>query len=163
MLNDLQLVPILQTWGEPHLIGSLAMGLMVVRDIDFNVLVPHVDAEIFHTAYLAIAPIAVHPRVFRLQYVSQAGPFNPDGPVSGRASTVASTVERRPANHGRLTCGRCNRCVPRSRSGMRVRRGLTPEMRVAILAIKREMKSNLQFEAVGIRSRHVYQAALSGV
>ncbi len=163
VLNDLQLVPILQRWGERHLIGSLAMGVMVIRDIDFNVLVPHVDAEIFHTAYLAIAPIAGHPRVFRLRYVSQLGPFNPDGSRVEEGFYCGIHCRAETGEPWKIDVWTLQ--PPRPEIALRdeVQRGLTPEMRVAILAIKREMKSNLQFEAAGIRSRHVYQAALSGV
>jgi len=55
VLDDLHLLSVLQTWGEPHLVGGMAMGLMVGRDIDFNVLVAQVGADTLRAAYAAIA------------------------------------------------------------------------------------------------------------
>jgi len=55
VLDDLHLLSVLQTWGEPHLVGGMAMGLMVCRDIDFNVLVAQVGADTLRAAYAAIA------------------------------------------------------------------------------------------------------------
>lgn len=163
VLTDLQLLPLLQTWGDPHLVGSLPMGLMMVRDIDFNVLVPHVDAATLRTAYLAIASIAVHPRVFRLRYVSQLRPFNPDGSrvEEGFYCGIHYRVEN--GEPWKIDVWTLEPSRPEIALRDEVRRALTPEMRAAVLVMKREMKSNLQYQAAGIRSRHVYQAALSGV
>lgn len=163
VLTDLQLLPILERWGEPHLIGSLAMGLMVVRDIDFNVLVPHVDAATLCTAYLAIAPIAVHPRVFRLRYVSQLGPFNPDG--SRVEEGFYCGIHYRAENGEPWKIDVWTLQPPRPEIALRdeVRRALTPEMRADILFMKREMKRDPRYDAAGIHSRHVYEAALEGL
>ncbi len=72
----------------------MAMGLMVTRDIDFNVVVDRVDATTLATAGMQLLPILTHPRVFRLRYASQLGSFNPDGTAIARGERSSIRYDR---------------------------------------------------------------------
>ncbi len=163
VLDDLHLLSVLQTWGEPHLVGSMAMGLMVCRDIDFNVLVAHVGADTLRAAYAAMTPVVVHPRVSRLRYASQLGQFNPDGsPVEeGFYCGIHYRAEtREPWKTDVWTL-----VPPRPEIALRdqITRELSAEMRAAILALKREVQQDARYAAAGVQSRYVYHAALEGI
>src|SRR3989344_9525652 len=47
ILEKLDLVNFLSQFGEVNIVGSYSLGLMVWRDIDFEVIVEKVDKEIF--------------------------------------------------------------------------------------------------------------------
>lgn len=163
VLDDLNLRPILAKWGIPHLIGSMAMGLMVSRDIDFNVVVECADATILAIAHAALLPITVHPRVFRLRFASQIGPFNLDGSTVEEGFYYGIHYQTAVGDDWKIDVWTVQPPRPEIAQAERVRAALDTEMRAAILAIKREMKANSSFRANGIHSRHVYDAALAGV
>jgi hypothetical protein len=75
VLVDLDLFERLGTVGRPVQTGSLALGLMVWRDIDVTVLCPTLAvAPIFE----ALRPLALHPRVRRLVFRNDTGHWNTD-------------------------------------------------------------------------------------
>jgi hypothetical protein len=75
VLADLDLFDRLETVGRPVQTGSLALGLMVWRDIDVTVLCPTLAvAPIFE----ALRPLALHPSVRRLQFRNDSGRWNAD-------------------------------------------------------------------------------------
>lgn len=75
VLLDLDLFERLGTVGRPVQTGSLALGLMVWRDIDVTVRCPTLAvAPIFE----ALRPLALHPRVRRLVFRNDTGHWNTD-------------------------------------------------------------------------------------
>ena len=75
VLEDLGLIARLSTAGEPVLVGSVAMGLMVWRDIDLTVLCPRLDLD---EVFALGAQIASHERVRGLQWRNDTGHWNQD-------------------------------------------------------------------------------------
>lgn len=76
LLNDLGLMTMLRQAGDPVRVGSSVMGLMVWRDIDFNVLCDPNTAE---GAMDALRPLLTHPYVHKLRYSNETGRFNVSG------------------------------------------------------------------------------------
>jgi hypothetical protein len=65
VLADLELLSLLEHVGRPVQVGSVALGLMVARDIDVTVLCPTLDtAAIFDV----VKPLAGHPRIRELRF-----------------------------------------------------------------------------------------------
>ncbi|MDO8498896.1 MAG: hypothetical protein Q7S44_03870 [bacterium] len=46
VLEDLDLMNLLKEFGEPHIVGSLALGVMTWRDIDLEIVVGKLDKEV---------------------------------------------------------------------------------------------------------------------
>ena len=46
VLDDLDLINLLKEYGEPQIVGSLALGLMTWRDIDLEIIVDKLDKEV---------------------------------------------------------------------------------------------------------------------
>ena len=78
VLDDLELVPLLQTVGDPIKVGSMALGLMVTRDIDMTVLCPELDAT---RVFEAIRALSSHPRVRELRFRNDTGHWNVTTPA----------------------------------------------------------------------------------
>jgi hypothetical protein len=75
VLADLALLPLLQGVGRPVQVGSVALELMVARDIDLTVCCPELDtATIFDT----VKPLAGHPRIRELRFRDDTGHWNVD-------------------------------------------------------------------------------------
>jgi hypothetical protein len=75
VLEDLGLLPLLERVGRPVQVGSVALGLMVARDIDLTVLCPSLDtAAIFD----ALRPLAGHRRIRELRFRDDTGAWNTD-------------------------------------------------------------------------------------
>lgn len=75
VLADLDLLVVVGTIGGPVVTGSLALGLMVWRDIDVTTLCPTLDpASVFEVA----RPLARHPRVRRVTFRDDTGAWNTD-------------------------------------------------------------------------------------
>lgn len=163
VLADLQLVPILAAWGTPHLIGSMAMQFMVSRDIDFNVLVDRVDAEVLAIAYGLLLPILKHPRVSRLWYASQLGRFNPDGTVEEEGFYCGVRYRTDAGEDWKIDIWTVQPPRPEIALVHRMQAFLTPELRLAIMRMKQHVKGEPSYARAGIHSRHVYDAALDGV
>ena len=75
VLDDLTLLPLLQEVGRPVQVGSVALGLMVARDIDVTVLCPVLDTT---TIFTVLAPLAGHPRIRELHFRDDTGHRNVD-------------------------------------------------------------------------------------
>jgi hypothetical protein len=75
VLAELELVPLLEQIGRPVQVGSVALGLIVARDIDLTVLCPLLDtAAIFDV----LRPLAGHPRIRELRFRDDTGSWNTD-------------------------------------------------------------------------------------
>ncbi len=163
VLADLQLTTILATWGTPHLIGSMAMGLMVARDIDFNVVVDSVDATTLATVGMQLLPILTHPRVFRLRYASQLGSFNPDGTAMEEGFYSGIHYRTAAGDDWKIDVWTVQPPRPEIALRDRVRAEFTCEARLAALRIKRRLRTEVSDVVRGVHSRHVYAAVLGGV
>jgi hypothetical protein len=75
VLADLGLFALLSALGQPVQVGSVALGLLVWRDIDVTVLGPELDAA---RAYVALQPLVSHPRVRQVQFRNDTGHWNED-------------------------------------------------------------------------------------
>lgn len=152
VVQDLQLRSILSACGEVMEVGSAAMGLMVARDIGIAV---RCETWTIEHVFAAGRMIAEHPRVFRMDFVNEAGPFTPAGLNPGYYWGVhyhdtdgaewkldlwfwppASPVDD--LQHVRDICAR-----------------LSPEARMAILWIKDGLR-----DRPGYRSLDIYEAVL---
>ena len=74
-IADLDLFPLLATVGRPVQTGSVALGLMVWRDIDVTILCPTLDLDV---ALEPLRSLAIHPRVRQVQFRNDTGPWNVD-------------------------------------------------------------------------------------
>jgi hypothetical protein len=92
--RDLGLRALLESTGEPVLVGSAALGLMVWRDLDFTVVCDGLDVD----AVAAVGSrLAMHPRIRQVVFRNDTGAWNadpgyPDGLYLGLSS-------RSPAGH----------------------------------------------------------------
>jgi hypothetical protein len=75
LLADLKLLDRLGAVGQPTLVGSVALGLMVWRDLDVTVLCPDLDTAAIHAA---MQPLAADPRLLRYECRIELGERNPD-------------------------------------------------------------------------------------
>ncbi len=75
VLADLELLPLLERLGRPVQVGSVALGLMVTRDIDLTVLCADLDAD---RVFDVVRPLAAHPRVRELRFRNDTGTWNAD-------------------------------------------------------------------------------------
>ncbi len=75
VLEDLELLPLLRTVGDPIKVGSMALGLMVQRDIDMTILCRELDPT---RVFEAIKSLSSHPRVRELRFRNDTGHWNVD-------------------------------------------------------------------------------------
>jgi hypothetical protein len=75
VLADLQLLQLLEEVGRPVQVGSVALGLMVARDIDLTVLCPTLETT---AIFSVLAPLAGHPRIRELRFRDDTGEWNVD-------------------------------------------------------------------------------------
>src|SRR5690242_2577612 len=73
-IAELNLPLLLSQVGKPEQIGSSVAGLMVWRDLDFNILCPHPTPDLI---FSAVRPLLVHPRVTKLHYHNDTGKYAP--------------------------------------------------------------------------------------
>jgi hypothetical protein len=154
---DLALDDALAALGEPHLVGSVALGLMVWPDLDITVICDALDVP---SLYLAAVGVVSHPRVRQLTFRNDSGAWNshpekyPDGVYWGidyrdgnRAWNIdiwfVADADRQPdLRHVR-------ELAPR----------LTPETRRAILDIKRAWVERPEYGRA-VTSFDIYTAVL---
>jgi hypothetical protein len=154
VLADLDLLATLGTVGTPVQVGSSALGLMVARDIDITTLCPALEAT---PTFEVVRPLAAHPRVRRLAFRNDTGPWKvdpryPDGLYWMVEYVTAAGIEWN-LDLWFLREGTTQFDLEDLRS-MPPR--LTPEARLAILRIK-EARHGLE------RDRHsfrIYEAVL---
>ena len=81
MLADLELLPLLGQLGRPVQVGSVALGLMVARDIDLTVLCADLDAA---RVFDVVRPLAAHPRIRELRFRNDTGDLERRSRLPGR-------------------------------------------------------------------------------
>ena len=74
LIVHLDLFTILSHAGKPEHIGSSVSGLMVWRDLDFNVLCPH---RSLRTVFETMQPLLTNPRVIKLHYSNESEGHTP--------------------------------------------------------------------------------------
>src|SRR5438046_10304774 len=74
LIVHLDLFTVLSHAGKPEQIGSSVSGLMVWRDIDFNVLCSH---RSLRTVCETMHPLLTNPRVTKLHYLNESEGHSP--------------------------------------------------------------------------------------
>lgn len=74
LIVHLDLFTLLSHAGKPEQIGSSVSGLMVWRDLDFNVLCAHRNLSL---VFETMQPLLVNPHVTRLDYANESGAHVP--------------------------------------------------------------------------------------
>lgn len=161
VLADLDLVRLLEAVGRPVIVGSVALGLMVWRDVDFNVMCDDLDPD---RIFAAVRPLAAHPGVSRLRFANEHGPLNATWSESDggfywgvhffTGGTLAGNRWKidlwfLPESETRPEFALIERCA----------RELTPETRLAILRIKDEWHDHPAYRKT-VLSVHIYDAVL---
>ena len=90
VVEKLDLISLLGRVGRVEQFGSSVSGLMVWRDIDFNVYSPDLTID---EAYAVIQPLLTHPRVVGLLYMNEHGHRNPTGRLRDDRFFFAVTYE----------------------------------------------------------------------
>ena len=148
VLDDLDLLPLLQSVGRPVQVGSVALGLMVAPDIDLTILCRELDAD---ALFNAIGPLAGHPRVRELHYRNDTEHWNtdadyPDGVYWGLRYRSEAGVEWNldlwfiQQDSRQFDLDHLEVLPPR----------LTPEKRIAILEIKEACLGRPWYSSYGI-------------
>lgn len=75
VLEGLGLLSLLEKVGRPVQVGSVALGLMVARDIDITTLCPELETTVIFDLG---RPLAEHPRVRTLFFRNDTGSWNID-------------------------------------------------------------------------------------
>jgi hypothetical protein len=78
VLADLDLTSRLRAIGEPTLVGSAALGVMVRRDLDLTVSCPRLDGSTTAAVATLGADLALHERVRQVQIRDDTGAWNTD-------------------------------------------------------------------------------------
>jgi hypothetical protein len=155
--TDLALDDVLGALGEPHLVGSAALGLMVWPDLDMTVVCDALDVA---TLYLAAVELVIHPRVRQLMFRNDSGPWNsdpatyPDGIYWG----IDYRTERRTWTIDIWFVADADR-QPDLRHVRELRPRLTPPARRAILNIKRAWVERPEYGR-SVTSFDIYTAVL---
>ena len=159
--RDLRLDEVLTDVGTPTVVGSTALGVMVRRDLDVDVVCPRLDAAVAASVAGVGARLATHERVRVVTFRNDCGVWNqepeayPDGLYLGvECRTPAGAVwnldiwfldepHRQPSTTHLTT----------------LRPRLTDENRAAIIEIKQALAGRLEYGTT-IRSFDVYRAVL---
>ena len=157
VIADLDLVRLLGSVGRPVQTGSVALGLMVWRDIDLTVLCPTLDHG---TIFEAVRPLAGHPGVCALRFRDDTGRWNvdpayPDGlywAIDYRA------VDGEPWNLD-LWFLRDGTTQFDLEHLISLRPRITPAARLAILRIKDAWHGRPEYRTT-VRSYDIYEAVL---
>ena len=80
-IAELDVPTILGHAGSVYLVGSFVSGLMVWRDLDFNVLCPGLSSD---QVFTILSPLLQHPRMKLVRYLNQRGAFSPPDPMDER-------------------------------------------------------------------------------
>ena len=99
--QDLMLMELAQPLGDPVLVGSAALGLMVWRDLDVTVVCPGLDID----AVVQVGSrLALHPRIREVVFRNDTGAWNTNtNPTYPYGLYSASLIARLAAMTGRAT------------------------------------------------------------
>jgi hypothetical protein len=156
---DLELDDVLAGLGEPHLVGSAALGLMVWPDLDITVVCHALDiAELSRAAVVLVS----HPRVRQLTLRNDSGAWNihPDKYPDGVYWGIDYRDGQRRWKIDVWFVADADR-QPDLRHVRELGPRLTPETRDAILDIKRAWVSRPEYGQT-VTSFDIYTAVLDG-
>lgn len=159
LIQTLSLRALLESLGPTELVGSVASGLMVWRDIDFCVDCPGLVLE---RAWDALRPLLTSPRVARLDYRNETGARAPDGdPIDQRLYFVLR-YETAPGVEWKIDLSLWTVESPRAPGELlaEMERCLNEETRLAILWIK-DVYHRLPIYPDDIGGFEVYDAVLN--
>ena len=154
---DLALDEVLGAIGEPHLVGSAALGLMVWPDLDMTVVCGDLDVG---ALYLAATDLVVHPRVRQLTFRNDSGTWltDPERYPDGVYWGIDYRDGARNWNVDIWFVTDADR-QPDLRHVRELGARLTPETRGAILAIKRAWVDRPEYRR-SVTSFDIYSAVL---
>lgn len=165
VLDELGLLPELQKYGQPVIVGSFALGLLTRRDIDLEVIVdslnkkqvqgvcaylvglnlPRMDLTVMDNTVDKV-PQLPNSYYVGIKYVNKDTPFvdrNPRNPLAWQIDTHFLTSEDSKAKA----------------KDEDIKSKLTPEKKMAILEIKQEMTDNPKYHRT-IFSVDIYDVVL---
>lgn len=158
VLDELHVLDVLRRVGEPSIVGSLALGLMVWRDIDLEAQCPRLTSA---SAFDAVRDLAAMPDVYRMVYHDFTGPRSipevPDGYYWGIRYQPPGTEEWKidiwllPEGTTRRTGGPLVSML---------RDALTDEARLAILRLKHMWCREPEYRK-SVLSVDIYDAVLN--
>lgn len=135
VVAELALPALLAQAGRVEQIGSSVSGLMVWRDLDFNIVAPALPLD--HLA-ATIRPLLTNPRVFDLHYQYEVGPRNFSGDPHDDRYYVVLHYQAISGEEWKIDLSFWLADAPRGQLAhlAYLKQRLTPETRLAILALK---------------------------
>ena len=135
VLAELNLPAVLARAGQPVQVGSSVLGLMVWRDIDFNVLCDPLSAD---RAFETVRPLASNPRVRKLRYSNETQHFNATGLPQDEGYYWGVRYHTAAGDEWKIDIWFVPRAVPRPEIALlaTLPKRLTPQTRLAILSLK---------------------------
>jgi hypothetical protein len=158
LIQALDLRAILAKLGPTELVGSVASGLMVWRDIDFCVECPGLTPE---RAWTVLRPLLHDPRLASLNYRNETGAWILDGdPADQRLYVVLHYLDESGVEW-KIDLSLWTVASPRAPGELlaELERTLTPKMRMAILWIK-DLWHRLPVYPYTVSGFEVYDAVL---
>ena len=157
IIAELGVATIIGRAGAVTLVGSLVSGLMVWRDVDFNVHSPGLQgAEVLQI----MAPLLAHPCLKMMRYRNASGAFLPPDPTDARFF-YALYFQPENGEEWKIDVSFWVSPLPRaeSASAERIAARLTDETRLAILWIK-DVWHRLPIYPLEISGVDIYEAVL---
>jgi hypothetical protein len=135
VIAELALPALLARAGQVEQIGSSVSGLMVWRDLDFNIIAPALTRD--HLAEI-LRPLLTNPRVFDLHYQAETGPRNFSGDLHDDRYYVVLHYQAGSGAEWKIDLSFWLADAPRGQLAhlAYLKARLTPETRLAILALK---------------------------
>jgi hypothetical protein len=121
--------------GRVEQIGSSISGLMVWRDLDFNIIAPGLTRE---TLADTIRPLLLNPRVIGLHYADELGPRSPSGTPHDDRYYVVSHYLTADGHEWKIDLSFWTANAERGQLAhlAYLKERLTPELRLTILHLK---------------------------
>ena len=135
VIAALDLPSVLSAAGRVEQIGSSVSGLMVWRDLDFNIVAPDLTpARLFDT----LRPLVLAPGLIDLHYRDEHGPRNPTGDPHDDRFYVVCHYQPDPGTDWKIDLSFWTAEGPRGQLAhlAYLRERVTPDRRLAILWIK---------------------------
>ena len=144
--------------GQPVLIGSAALGLMVWRDIDIMVIAPGLGVA---RTFEVLSPLFADPCVTQLRYLNESGSFNERGRPEDERYYVALHYRVDGEAEWKIDISFWLADLPRREIAdmEATRRKLTDETRLAILWIKQMWHRRPSYRTA-VLSIDIYDAVL---
>ncbi len=159
LIQTLDLRAMLESLGPIEMVGSMASGLMVWRDIDFCVDCPGVEPE---RAWDALRPLLTSPQVTRLDYRNETGERIPGGDPTFQRLYYVLRYEIAPGTEWKIDLSLWTVASPRGPGQLlaELEQRLTEETRLVVLWIK-DIWHQLPVYPDDIGGFEVYDAVLN--